>query len=196
MANSVIRGFRGLARFSGRDTRAQFWPFAALVIVTVFLAGAAAMSWAMEPMFREMARFAAEHPEAATVHSAPGQYSVSIDAGHPDAPQMDFSRFFGVLVAMVAAAVALLAAAVARRLHDSNRRGWWGLMPLPFIAFSMTAFPVMMKDFMANPEPNLGLFLAALTSNLLYLASLGVLIVLLCLTGTDGPNRFGDKSSD
>ena len=192
MANPVIGGLRGLARFSGREPRTRFWAYAAVVIVVVFLAGAAAMSWAMEPLFRDMARFASEHPEAATVHTAPGQYSISIDAGHPDAPQMDFSRFFGVLAAMVVAAVALLGAAVSRRLHDSNRRGGWGLLPLPFLAFGLIAFPAMMKDFMASPEPNLGLFLAVMAGNLLYLAALGVLILLLCLPGSAGANRFGE----
>jgi len=196
MANPILRGFRGLTRFSGRDSRGAFWPYAGLVLAGVFLAGGFAMTWAMGPLFQDMAQFAAEHPEATTVHAAPGQYSISIDGSHPDAPLPDLGRFFGVLVSMIVMAVALLAAAVSRRLHDSNRRGWWGLLPLPFLAFGMSAFPIMMRDVMASPTPNLGLFFAIFANNVLYMLALATLVVLLCLRGTQGANRFGDAPAE
>ena len=84
MANPIIRGFRSIARFSGRDTRGQFWPYAGVVFAVVFLGFGMVMSLVMNDMFAEMQQFAVEHPEATTIQSSPGNYSISIDASHPD----------------------------------------------------------------------------------------------------------------
>lgn len=192
MANPVMQGLCGLTRFSGRDARSVFWPYAGVVIAGVFLGGGLAIAWAMEPVFRDMARFAAEHPEATTVQAAPGHYSISIDGSHPDAPVPDLARFFSVLAGIVGLAIALLAASVSRRLHDIGRRGWWGLLPVPFLAFGMIAFPIMIRDITTNPTPNLGLFFAIFASNVVYMLALATLVVLLCLRGAPGPNRFGE----
>ena len=37
MANPIVRGFRNIARFSGRDSRGEFWPYAAVVFALVFI---------------------------------------------------------------------------------------------------------------------------------------------------------------
>jgi uncharacterized membrane protein YhaH (DUF805 family) len=192
MANPIIRGFRSIARFSGRDSRGQFWPYAGVVLALVFLGFGMVMSLVMNAMFAEMQAFAVAHPEAATVQSSPDSYSISVDASHPEAPMPDLGPFFAVMAAMVLTAVSLLAAAVSRRLHDSGRRAFWGLMPVLFLAIALVVFPAMMNDFIANPEPDMRLFFAALVNNMLYLASLGGLIFLLCMRGTAGSNRFGD----
>jgi uncharacterized membrane protein YhaH (DUF805 family) len=92
----------------------------------------------------------------------------------------------------VAATVVLLAAAVARRLHDRNRRGYWGLLPLPFLAAGLALMPGIFERAAAGREiPDPRLFLALVLNNLVYLAALGFLIVLLAGPGTTGPNRFG-----
>ncbi len=194
MANPIIRGFRGIARFSGRDTRGQFWPYAGVVFALVFLGFGIVMSLVMNSMFAEMQAFAVAHPEAATVQSSPGSYSIAIDASHPEAPMPDLGPFFGVMAAMVLTAIGLLAAAVSRRLHDSGRRAFWGLMPVPFLLFGVTAFPMIISQFMASDTPNLGLFFLLFFNNLLYLIALASLVILLALRGTRGPNRFGPEA--
>lgn len=195
MANPIARGFRNLARFSGRDTRGQFWPYAGVVFALVFLACGGVMAFVMNDLFAEMQQFAAEHPEAATIQSSPGSYSISVDASHPEAPMPDLGAFFATLAGMVLTMVGLLAAAVSRRLHDSGRRAFWGLMPLPFLLFGLTGFPIMMTQAMASEAPNLGLFFLLFFNNLFYMVALVSLIVLLTLRGTIGPNRFGPEAS-
>lgn len=192
MANPIVRGFRSIARFSGRDTRGQFWPYAGVVIALVFAASGGVMAVVMNEIFVEMHQFALDHPEAATVHSSPGNYSISIDSSHPEAPMPDMGPFIATLAATVLVAVVLLAAAVSRRLHDSGRAAFWGLMPLPFLAFGLTAFPMMMRS-METQAPDVALFLMLFVNNLIYMIVLVSLIVLLCLRGAAGPNRYGPE---
>jgi uncharacterized membrane protein YhaH (DUF805 family) len=168
MANPIIRGFRGIARFSGRDTRGQFWPYAGVVMAVVFPGFGMIMSLVMNGMFAEVQEFAVAHPEAAAIQSSPGRYSIAIDANHP-------------------------AAAVSRRLHDTGRRAFWGLMPAPFLLGGLTIFPLMISQFLATDAPNLGLFFLMFFNNLLYLIALASLIILLALRGDRGPNRFGPE---
>jgi uncharacterized membrane protein YhaH (DUF805 family) len=84
------------------------------------------------------------------------------------------------MVAVVAAIlVALLAAAVNRRLHDRDRRGYWGLIPLPFLAAGMALMPEMSTN------------IALIANFLAYLYGLALLVYFLVGKGTPGPNRFG-----
>lgn len=194
MANPITRGFRSIARFSGRDTRGQFWPYAGVVFALVFLGFGMVMSVVMNDMFAEMQQFAADHPEAATVQSSRGSYFITIDASHPEAPVPDFGPFFALMAAMVLTAISLLAAAVSRRLHDSGRRAFWGLMPVPFLLGGLAIFPLMISEFSASDTPNFGLFFLLFFNNMAYMVGLVSLIILLALRGTRGPNRFGPES--
>jgi len=195
MANPVVRGFQSLTRFSGRDRRGQFWPYAGVVFALMFVLCGAVIAWSMNGIFADMQQFAAEHPEAATVHSSPGHYSIQVDGSHPEAPIPDLRIFFTTMGVMVVGIIALLAAAVSRRLHDSGRSALWGLMPVPFVLFAVTGFPIVMTQVMAAEEPNLGLFFLLVLNNMLYLIALVSLIVLLALSGTRGPNRFGPETT-
>ena len=106
----------------------------------------------------------------------------------------EFPDFVGLLrntgLVFVLAA-ALLAAAVTRRLHDRGRSGHWGLMPIPFIVISLFAMARLFAAFTNDPEVDVRLFLVVFVSNLLYLATLGLLVVLLAGASTPGPNRYG-----
>jgi len=192
MANPVLRGFRKLATFGGRDSRGQFWPYAAVVLVVVFVSMGVGVTFAMSGFFAEVEQFAAAHPEATTVQASPRSYSISIDGSHPDAPVPDLGGFFVTLGVSVAAAIALLAAAVSRRLHDSGRTGFWGLLPVPFLLFGIGFFPVMMNSMMTEAEPDIGLFFLLFGNNMLYLVALATLVVLLSLSTSPKPNRHGD----
>lgn len=195
MANPIIRGFANLARFSGRDRRGEFWPYAGVVFVVMFVAMGAAAFWAVSPMITEAAQFAAEHPDSATVQVSPGAYSVQIDAGAPDAPMPDFTRMFGAMGACLAILVVLLAAAVTRRLHDRGLGGYWGLAPVLFLAVAFVGFPMMISNMMATDTPDMGLFLLLFLNNLLYMIALAGLILVLALPGTRGPNRYGPETT-
>jgi uncharacterized membrane protein YhaH (DUF805 family) len=81
-----------------------------------------------------------------------------------------------------AATVLLLAASVARRLHDTGRSGAWGLMPLPFIIYAM----VMMPRLFGASDIADGLFFSVFINNFLYLASLLLLVVLLAKPSKSG----------
>lgn len=191
MANPIARGFRNLTRFSGRDSRSQFWPYAGLVLGLGWVAGTLAMAWVLASSFGDMAAFADAHPDAATVTSAPGQYTVVVDAGHPEAPMPDFGMIITVVGIDAAAMVVLLSAAVARRLHDSGRSAVWGLMPLPFLATGLLLFPVVINELMSTDMPDMVLFFGLFANNVIYILTLAGLAVLLLMNGVRGPNRYG-----
>ncbi len=190
--SAVWGGFRRLADFRGRDRRGRFWPYALVVAVLLYVGMAAAMIPTMSGVFEEAARYAAENPEQVTVTAGPGHYSVQIH--DPEAQLMpDMSGLFWAVRTVFVVAGVLLAAAVTRRLHDTGRAGWWGLPPLLFAAIASILFPTVMEQMTQSEEVAVAPFLLLLANNMLYLASLIGLIVLLCLKGASGPNRYGPE---
>lgn len=188
-----------LARFGGRESRGRFWPYAALIVALTFVGMGAGMSVAMSRMFAAAESVAATHPQDVTVTQGPGSYSVSISGDHPEM-MPDFGLTFGVMGVVVAIAAVLLAAAVVRRLHDSGRAGWWALPTPVFLGvglFGISRFSGMMAGEVepSNAElmPMMGLLFL---NNILYLASLGLLVVFLILPGSVGPNRYGDRADE
>ena len=113
---------------------------------------------------------------------------------HGDHPELALNTDLMMAVTSLSmlAAVALLAAAVARRLHDSGRSAKLGLMPVPFILIAAVGFPLLIKDFTAAAGPSMGLFMALFFNNVLYMVALVVLIILLCQASVPGPNRVGE----
>lgn len=184
---AIIRGFQSLFVFGGRDQRSQFWPYAAVVIALSFIVMAGAMTVAMQSVFAEAERLAAEHPQAVQIHESATSYSVQFAPGSGLMP--DMTGFFLSL----GLTVALLAAAVTRRLHDRGLPGYAALIPLLFLCLGLVGMRQLMTSF-ASAEPDLALFGALMINNLLYLASLGGLIVILSLPGKLGENRYGPSS--
>ena len=88
----------------------------------------------------------------------------------------------GIVAAIL---VALLAAALTRRLHDRGRSGYWGLLPIPFIVFALIAMPHVFTQ-----TPNLVLFFLLFINNALYLASLITLIVMLAGASRTDPRQL------
>jgi uncharacterized membrane protein YhaH (DUF805 family) len=77
-----------------------------------------------------------------------------------------------------------LAVAV-RRLHDTNRSGWWLLLPLaPYVLTIVLAI-------MGAASQSSALLGIAMICNVLVLVAAIVLLVLYCLPGTPGPNKYG-----
>jgi len=192
---SLLQTFKynlsNLLNFNGRQARGQFWPFAGLVVAFSFVGMMLAMTPAMNASFARMQEFAMEHPELATIEQGPGSYFISIRGHHPEL-MPDFALVILLTAALLALIVGLLAAAIARRLHDCGKRAAWGLMPLPFIVFAGILMPKLFAQFRES-APDVNLFLALLVNNFLYLGSLFFLIILLAGEGTRGENRYGPK---
>jgi uncharacterized membrane protein YhaH (DUF805 family) len=182
--------FRGLLDFSGRESRKPFWLWVAFCLSIHMFVLMACMIPIMLKTFMQIERFAAQHPDQVTRTYGPGSYSVQVHGYHPEL----FPDMFGFMLANsigASLAVILLAASVCRRLHDSNRTGAWGLLPLPFLMTALLLFPSLMPGASRGFAPDMGLFLALVANNFVYLAAIGVLVFKLVLPGTRGENRFG-----
>jgi uncharacterized membrane protein YhaH (DUF805 family) len=94
----------------------------------------------------------------------------------------------GLLSSIVLITFATPGLAVAvRRLHDSNRAGWWLLLPAAPVLFWIVALVAQFSSDALFATVMVPIFLCPL-----------ILLVLMCLPGTKGPNRFGPdpKSED
>jgi uncharacterized membrane protein YhaH (DUF805 family) len=177
-----------MADFRGRESRGYFWPYAGAVIGLTCVGMFAIMIGPMADSMRRMQEFAIANPDQATIESGPGHYSITVEGHHPEfMPDMG-SMMIGMDI-VIAFAVILLSAAVARRLHDRGRTGLWGLMPLPFLAFAS----IMMPRVMRSDSPDLGIFFAIFFNNMIYIAALVALVIMLAGASESGPNRYGEQ---
>lgn len=195
MIDAIVSGFRGLLRFSGRDRRRRFWPYALVIFAMTFIGVGVLMTFVTAPVFADAAAYAKTHPESVTVTTGPSHYSVQYHDLPPEAVGFpDFQLMAFGIGGIAVIAIILLAGAVTRRLHDTGRAGWWGLPPAVLLLTGMAMFPTTMRLGMAEEEGFISLFLLQFATNALYMLSLMGLIVLLLLDGAKGPNRFGPSS--
>lgn len=158
------RGLGRLTDFSGRDPRRLFWPYAGVLFLLLFVVMGGVNSTFMARAMTSM---------------------------QTNAPP-NFSLMVGAMGVEMLVFVGLLAAAVARRLHDTGRTAYWGLAPLPFLAFGIIGFSIVVRSF-DKPFSGLGtLFVAIFFNNVLYLAALVTLIVLLARPTRPEANRYGE----
>ena len=196
LVTAIRYNLANISRFNGRESRQTFWLWIAAVIGFSVVAGFAIFVPAMISSISKMQRFAADHPEQTTITEGPGRYSVEIHGSHPEL-MPDFGGLIASLATVYILSLVLLAAAVARRLHDCGRSGWWGLMPVPFLTagvflFEMLLGPMAAKGSGIAPDASFfRLFGLLFANNLIYLATLVTLVVMLCRASDPGPNRFG-----
>lgn len=199
MLNSLGYNLTRLVVFSGRERRGLFWPYAGVVLAVMFVVVGVVMNLALAPFFAEAQTFAAEHPDQVTVTQSPTSYSVQIDGAHPEL-MPDLGAVFGGMSVCLVIIVLLLAAAVARRLHDRGRSGLWGLAPVVFLGLGVGGMAALMSNMSTDAGVGAGeagllpLFLLIFFNNMVYLASLAFLVVQLAMPGTPGPNRFGEPN--
>jgi uncharacterized membrane protein YhaH (DUF805 family) len=174
-----------LAQFGGRDTRGQFWPFVAAVVALDFVI----TPIAMVPLIARMQQVAMAHPDQATIAAGTASYAITLHGAHPELGE-SVRGFTLAMAVMSVVTFALLSAAVVRRLHDGGRTGFWGLLPIPFLATGMIGMFVVMPTFGSSGSGSsvLLLFVNDMVYNLLLIA----LVVLLALPGTKGPNPYGE----
>lgn len=181
-----------LANFKGREDRSSFWPYAALVLGIVMVAGSlVSLSMVMRAL---QAMRDSTPPDAGdvTFNSSSGDFSVPPQPMAPDVmPSPAFlAAYFAVTLGL---AVLLYAAAVVRRLHDRGSSGAWGLMPLPFAAFTAVQMVRLFGSMALREPPDLILFFSMAVGNILGWAALLALIVLLAGASDSGPNRFDSE---
>jgi uncharacterized membrane protein YhaH (DUF805 family) len=173
MPNAIIQGFQSVAKFEGRDRRARFWPYVAVVVALHFVIQMLGAATIAVPLMAEL------------------QTSIETET-EPPWDRLE-AAWWSVLVFMAALGISylvLMAAAVTRRLHDTGRTALWGLLPFPFFAYNTVMFWLSWTDLI---WPDEWLFLSvSLSSGLGVLATI-VLIVLLALPGAPEPNRFGAR---
>ncbi|MGZ8311682.1 MAG: DUF805 domain-containing protein [Allosphingosinicella sp.] len=174
-----------LADFSGRERQILFWPYAGFVYALATLAG---MMIIMLPILNSLVQMMQQVQTAA-------QHGGNADPAFVKSPETLLPDFGGLVIPVAILnilTVILLAAAVARRLHDRDRSGLWGLLPLPSMAISLLLMPTSFMQFVPQSAPNPWLALTML-NNLVALGLTGMLVVLMFGPGTAGPNRFGPE---
>jgi uncharacterized membrane protein YhaH (DUF805 family) len=188
---------RGLCRFAGREPRQPFWLWVLGVVVLLTASSVLIVFPLLLGTIDKVERFAREHPEQVTRTIGPGTYSVEVRGYHPEL-MPDIGMFMVLMLIIVVLAVLLLAAAVSRRLHDTGRSGWWGVMPLPFLLGTFwgmsrlfTLMPTLQTSPDALPAGFFELFGLTMVADLCYLGTLILLIVLCCMPTRRGDNRYG-----
>ena len=189
----LFEHFRHLNRFGGREERGSFWPYAALVYGIATVAGFVVMMPIMFSTFdavRQAAPSGPLHPGLAGdgTGSAPPFESPNEVAAH-------FRLMIGAMSGVLLLTVYLYAAAVVRRLHDTGRSGWWGTIPLPFLAYSSAMMWRFFGNFGAPEAPDMRLFFSVFFSNITYMVALVALIVMLALASDPAENRYGPSGS-
>lgn len=168
----LFEHFKRLVEFKGREDRASFWPYAALVY-GIMTAGS----------------FVAMFPLMNSVTS-----SASLAANGMSEPAFpDVGSFFTGIMILTVVAVVLYAAAVVRRLHDGGLSGLWGLMPLPFLLFGMIRIRMSFGSFGSVSQPDMNAYQMIFINNFIYILTIIALIVLLARRSDPEPNRFDEN---
>ena len=186
----LLEHFRKIASFRGREDRASFWPYAALVLGIVMIAGFLMTIPMMVQSMQAMQEFNVQGSDPGLMNNSYGLEEFSTP-GQVDVPErMPSSGFIWAYLAVTfGLAVVLYAAAVVRRLHDRGRSGAWALLPLPFVLYTSVQVPRMFGSIERGGQPDMVLFLSLFLSSILFWIALGALVVLLAGPGDPGPNR-------
>lgn len=186
--NWMLLPLRRYADFSGRSRRMEFWMWQLFLFLVNFVLMIIAFAIIGGAMFSIM-RNNPDAFDSSADYSYDGAYYA--DSAPPEAALATIGIaglvIFGLLFIWSLAILVPNIAVAVRRLHDTNRSGWWLLAPfVPYLVG--TIFMVM-----AVAAPDFAI-VAGIIWLLAILAAMGLGIMLLvfyCLEGTRGPNRFG-----
>lgn len=195
IAIAIVRGFKGLLRFSGRSSRTDFWCYAIFVFLIVFGIWMTVMSMEMSRALGEAHQYAGQHPEDVSITTSATRYSIKVKNAPPGMGP-DMGLLMKWITSLAAISIFFLAAAVTRRLHDTDKSGLWGLLPLPFLFGGFWMMNGFFQSFGSGAEPNMASFFLIFVNNLIYLTCLGVLGFLLLRPGSSGENRFGNRDEE
>ena len=183
---SIRHNLSRLFQFRGRDSNRQFWPWAILV----FLIQTAGSILIMIPMMADIMTRAIEIGQSAPEQGGKDPEIVAAQVeGMMQERLANMDGLWLPSLIMQGVAIFLVAAAVARRLHDRDRSGLWGLLPIPFVAVGIINIPLA-GDVMSGRPLN-WLETTSMSLGYGYWVALLVLIVMLVGKGDEGANRFG-----
>lgn len=192
------RALRMLAQFRGRDSRAEFWPYAAVVFVATQIIGMVIM---LPVLFsnifsniEKMDRLSRENPQDWVVTRSPGGVSYNYVGNDPSALGQLMPDMSGIIVisgTVFVVSCVILASAVTRRLHDRGHSGFWALIPTILGCSALYFMADMFGNFPSAAASSAMSFMAAFMNNLAYMVTLIILTVHLALRGSSAPNAYG-----
>ena len=144
------------------------------------------VDWAKRPVLQKYADFTGRAPRAEFWWYILAIIIVSIIARIiDDLIGMTLVGPYGPLSLILALGLLVPNIAVGvRRLHDTNRSGWWLLLMVPYVIATF----MMMRSMASGGAAGLG---SAGILSLIGLACCIVLLVFYCLPGTPGDNNYG-----
>jgi uncharacterized membrane protein YhaH (DUF805 family) len=194
MLGAIKYNLMHLLDFSGRDARQTFWYYVLFLVVLNFIIGLIVSI----PLMVGAVGTAIEAAQAGVDPQAMQAQMMGQMAGA-------LGGTLWVSLATNVATALLMLAAFVRRLHDSDKSGWWALLPLVGLAANtvvsiriMDTMQEMMRDVMiVGGDP---VKVQAIMERQQEFAAYGmigwiaplVVIGFGILRSTDGPNRFGD----
>jgi uncharacterized membrane protein YhaH (DUF805 family) len=163
----ALRPLKNYAKFSGRSSRAEFWWFFLFMMLAYMAIWVVMLT------------------------------TIGLGTAGGARSTMGMISAFGVVgILLVLAYLALLIPSIAvqiRRLHDTNRSGWWlGVFWLLYIVYAVATFGTAFSATPGSTSPSLAGVGVMMVFGLLFFAYSIALLVFFCLPGTRGPNRFGD----
>lgn len=182
--------FRRYLDFQGRSRRAEYWLFLLLNVIVSVVFTTVFLALFLGKIIDLTRRYGYESYERYSVDGWGFDVGWNLEVP-PDVLMAEIGPLGAALLA-IAGAWSLLVfipqlAVTVRRLHDTNRSGWWLLLPYG-LGLVTALFAVI-----AVAEPSLTFVFATLAALVGMVAGLSglVLLVFMVLEGTHGPNRFG-----
>ncbi|WP_375383491.1 DUF805 domain-containing protein [uncultured Sphingomonas sp.] len=175
----MILPLKRYAQFSGRSRRKEFWMWVLFIIIVSVVLSLIDGLLGLSPAPRTV---------------TPGQFGATPMPTGPAA----FSQFrSGVLTSIFSLAIFLPNLAVqVRRLHDTDRRGWWLLLPVvPYaIGFALIIVGALSSFRSGRPFQQGGIGLMGVGGLFFVIGLICAILVFVwfCMDGTRGPNRFGE----
>lgn len=186
---SLRHCYANLLTFTGRDTRAQFWPFALVNLAIAIAAMAGLIVPVVLGAISKAEAFAAANPDKVIVTQTATSRSITFKEPVPGL-MPDFDGMITPVLIGGVVFIALHAAAVVRRLHDTERGGWIGLIPAVLFVVAGALMRQVFAQFGESGAPDLGPFFIAWQAALAYNVSLIMLVILLVLPTKVTGNRY------
>jgi uncharacterized membrane protein YhaH (DUF805 family) len=160
--NYMLMPYRRFADFNGRSRRSEFWMFVLLQVIVTFVF--------IFLLFAAGGAMMLTGGEPTQLLAAGGMMAIFA---------------IGFVIYWLATIIPYYAVSV-RRLHDTDRTGWWAFIPLLINLFAQ----VVALGTAATGDFGAMVVAAGAISMIGFVISI-VVLVFLCLDGTPGPNRFG-----
>ena len=178
--------------FQGRSRRMEFWMFALFLFGVVLLFNLLFLAFFMGAIMNAVREHAYAGSGAYSRYDLDSGFEQGFQISMPPELLLDaigpvgIAFVLGYLMCWLVMFVPVLAVQI-RRLHDTDRTGWWAVVPT--LSY-LLGLGLLSLGFL-NPE--VGLATAMLSALLLVTGAVCALILLIFMfmEGTHGPNRFG-----